>query len=180
VLISPYDGKLGKRNASTHKDWGMYRARVGFSPFTFPSSFWKLPGASPIEILVHELTHAVRIVSKKSFVGVPGELTEGEYYIARMKEEAIAMIVTNIFASETHRCLRLYYEASTDWAAEHYDPAHGCEKGQNEDVESRYRFEAHDLYAENPDFVKLLARVDAPYNPFRGGAIPDVTPRSVR
>jgi hypothetical protein len=71
VLIVPYDGKGGPCNAWAKRDWGMFRAKVSFTPFLHgPHSQCDLDefgnyqaGDFPLESLVHELTHAVRAVA---------------------------------------------------------------------------------------------------------------------
>jgi hypothetical protein len=166
VLIYPYDGRLGKNNAATYSDWGMYRAKVSFNPFTYPHSYWKWPGASPHEVLIHELGHAVRVVSKTFFHGYQDDVDDSTYQEARRKEEGIAMLVANIFSSETHRCLRMGYDNPMDRGPEEkFDPADtlGC----GNDLERYFDYAVDDLLNENPEFARSLAQVNTPFNPIR-------------
>jgi hypothetical protein len=155
VLISPYDGSLGECNAAAGATWGLFSAKVSFTPYihgrhtrcvTGPSGFYPA-GDSPQESLMHELTHAVRAVAGKL----------GSLYVA--EEEDIAMLVANIFSSETSRCLRLRYEDNQ------------CVKDDPRVYSQQYVEDNRDLikafHKQHPDFTRWLARVKAPFNPLR-------------
>lgn len=155
VLIYPYDGRLGECNALAQGDWGMFRARVSFTPYlhgrhhqcvTGERGFYAA-GDSPHESLLHELTHAVRAVAGKL-----GCLPVAD-------EEEIAMLVANIFSSETRRRLRARYEDNSEVTE---DPR----------VYSvQYLEDNRDLieafHNQHEDFTRWLARVKAPFNPLR-------------
>ncbi len=103
VLVFPYHGSVGgtkdKCNAYATSDWGMYRNKVSFSPMTWSTSggcshAWSA-GASAMEVLFHELVHALRFSTKT----LQKRATSGQ-------EEEIAILVTNIFSSESNRALR--------------------------------------------------------------------------
>lgn len=103
VLVFPYKGSIsGKQdrcNAYATNDWGMYRNKVSFSPTTWSpgggcSHAWSA-GASALEVLFHELVHALRFSTKT----LQKRATSGQ-------EEEIAILVTNIFSSEGNRALR--------------------------------------------------------------------------
>lgn len=99
VLIFPYDGTEGQCNAYATNDWGMFRNKVSFSPmgWTACSSCSTIgsAGNSAFEVLYHELAHALRFAA-------------GTIYkkTSASQEEEIAILLTNIFSSETNRPLR--------------------------------------------------------------------------
>jgi hypothetical protein len=103
VLVFPYNGTINgtkhRCNAYATADWGMYRNKVSFSPNTWYASggcsHAGSAGASPHEVLVHELVHALRFSAKKMDRGTIGD-----------DEEDIAILVTNIYSSEGNRNLR--------------------------------------------------------------------------
>jgi hypothetical protein len=103
VLVFPYSGKINGKahrcNAYATSDWGMYRNKVSYSPGTWSASSGcshaGSAGASPMEVLFHELVHALRFASKT----LQKRATSGQ-------EEEIAIVVTNILSSETNRSLR--------------------------------------------------------------------------
>jgi hypothetical protein len=155
VLIYPYDGALGPCTASAQGDWGMFAARVSFTPYlhrrhcqcvTGPSGYYA-PGDSPHESLVHELTHAVRAVAG-TLSSIPAD-----------DEEEIAMLVANIFSSETNRPLRARYQDNT---AVPGDPRAYATEYQDENDELIETF-----HKQHKDFTRWLARVKAPFNPLR-------------
>ena len=103
VLVFPYNGKINgkaaKCNAYATADWGMYRNKVSFSPGTWsPHAGCNnagSAGASALEVLYHELVHALRFSTKT----IDKRTVGGE-------EEEIAIFVTNIFSSENNRAPR--------------------------------------------------------------------------
>jgi hypothetical protein len=155
VLIRPYDGQLGPCNAAAGGDWGMFPGKVLFTPYLHgrqsPCTSGKAgkyeAGDSPAESLLHELTHAVRAVARKL-----GSLPEGD-------EEEIAMLVANIFSSETHRPLRARYEDNS--AVKEDDATYS--QAYFEDSYDLLR----DFQRQQPDFTRWLARVNCPFNPLK-------------
>ncbi len=161
VLIVPYDGAAGACNAWAKRDWGMFRAKVSFTPFLQgPQSPCDMDefgnyhaGDFPPELLLHELTHAVRAVAGK----IP--LFSISMYGGNEKEEEIAMLVANIFSSEIKRPLRADYEESTSVSD---DPAR---------YSTMYLRDNSDLIAEfykdHNELARNLGRVNVPFNPIR-------------
>lgn len=149
VLVFPYDGNLGQCNAYATSDWGMYRNKVSFSPdtwFAHTSCASGGPaGNTAHEILVHELVHALRFSGKT----MNRRATDDQ-------EEEIAILVTNVFSSETNRPLR--------WR--HADFA---KLPSNDPV----TFYANNLpvirmfCTEHPTVSLDLARIETPFNPLR-------------
>ena len=99
VLVFPYNGRLGACNAYATDDWGMYRNKVSFSPGTWSAhtscAALGSAGNFALEVLVHELVHAMRFAGKTL-----------QRRATAAQEEEIAILVTNIFSSETNRPLR--------------------------------------------------------------------------
>src|SRR5262249_21659904 len=99
VLIVPYDDEDDPCNATAASQTGLFPTRVEYTPvghFAVAACFPPpSPGASAHEAFVPELTHAVRSAARTLNKGV----TDGG-------EEDLAILVANIFASETHRPLR--------------------------------------------------------------------------
>ncbi|MCW5746531.1 MAG: hypothetical protein KIT36_10070 [Alphaproteobacteria bacterium] len=155
ILIRPYDGSLGPCNAAAGGDWGLFPGKVLFTPYlhgrhspcTTGKSGEYEAGDSPFESLIHEMTHAVRAVAGKL-----GSLSAGD-------EEEVAMLVANIYSSETHRPLRARYEDNS--AVDEDDAAYG----------QSYFADNHDLlrdfHRQQPDFTRWLARVNCPFNPLK-------------
>jgi hypothetical protein len=155
VLIRPYDGQLGDCNAAAGSDWGLFTAKVLFTPYLHGRHHACVTGArghydagdSPHEVLIHELTHAVRAVAGKL-----GCLPVAD-------EEEIAMLVANIFSSATNRRLRARYvdnmevtEDSRTYSAQYLED---------------YRDLIRDFHKQQPDFTRWLARVNTSFNPLR-------------
>jgi hypothetical protein len=160
VLLVPYDGQGGPCNAWAKRDWGMFRAKVSFTPFlpgphspcTTDRTGAYEAGDSPHESLVHELTHAVRACAGK----IP--LFSLSMY-PDPKEEDIAMLVANIFSSETNRPLRARYEDNS--AVSEDQAAYSAEYlADNSDLVAAF-CKDHDVFA------RALGRVNAPFNPIR-------------
>jgi hypothetical protein len=47
VLIYPYDGRLGKYNATTYEDWGLFGTKVSFPPSMLPTRAGNTPDIRP-------------------------------------------------------------------------------------------------------------------------------------
>jgi hypothetical protein len=148
VLIYPYDGGLGHCNAYVDDDWGKFRAKVSFTAADFVGASACFPahaaGTTPHEVLFHELLHAMRESAGKrlSYKGSTGE-------------EAIAVMVTNIFSSEINRPLR----------------QSGGGFGQI-NVTSEAFFAANGdmirvFYHQHPEFCRWVAEAVVPFNPLR-------------
>jgi hypothetical protein len=77
----------------------MYRNKVSFSPGTWSAhtscAALGSAGNTALEVLVHELVHALRFAGKTL-----------QRRATAAQEEEIAILVTNIFSSETNRPLR--------------------------------------------------------------------------
>jgi len=149
VLIFPYDGSQGKCNAYAYGDWGMFRNKVSYSPegwFATSPCFKSGPaGAAAIEILFHELVHALRFAAKTMNKHVTDE-----------QEEEIAILVTNLFASQTHRPLRWNHS--------------GFAKLPNNDPVTFYgrNLKLIDIFCrQHPALTMGLARLDVEFNPLR-------------
>lgn len=99
VLVFPYDGSMGQCNAYATSDWGMYRNKVAFSPQGWSAhsacAAQGPAGNTPMEVLFHELVHALRFAAKTL-----------QKRATAAQEEEIAILVTNIFSSEMNRPLR--------------------------------------------------------------------------
>lgn len=125
VCVQPYSNKPGARLCNP-QTWGDdhdldgFGAWVLFSPDASchldPATKDFKPGGSPSEILFHELVHAFRIVTRKasnrvgpSLPYVPKELIKYPTYDS--EEEFFAVLITNIFSSETGRPLRKDHES---------------------------------------------------------------------
>ncbi len=148
VLIFPYDGALGRCNAYVDDDWGLFRTKLSFTPGDFVGRSACFPnhaaGTTPHEVLFHELVHALRDAAGKrlSFKGQAGE-------------EAIAIMVTNIFSSEVNRPLRRDmngYVQTTISAADFF--------AANGDM-------IRVFYHQHPEFCRWVADAVVPFNPLR-------------
>ena len=148
VLIYPYDGGLGHCNAYVYDDWGLYRTKLSFTPADFVGVSACYPrhaaGTTPHEVLFHELVHAMRESAGKrlKFQGHAGE-------------ERVAVMVSNIFASEVNRPLR---EAGGGF-------------GQIS-ISSADFFAANGdmirvFYHQHPEFCRWVADCAVPFNPLR-------------
>jgi hypothetical protein len=150
VLVFPYHGSLGHCNAYATTDWGMYRNKVSFTPSgwfaTSPCFKNGSAGNSSHEVLFHELAHAIRFAA-----GTLGKRTRGD------QEEEIAILITNVFSSETHRPLR---QRHSDFSELKNATSVGF-YSQNRTL--------IDLFCkEHPKLSLELARVSyAPFNPLR-------------
>jgi hypothetical protein len=148
VLIYPYDGGLGHCNAYVYNDWGMFRTKLSFTAADFVGRSACYPdhaaGTTPHEVLFHELVHAMRDAAGKrlSYKGHAGE-------------EAIAVMVTNIFSSEVHRPLRRDWNGFIQMSvsSEDFFAAHG----------DMIRV----FYHQHPEFCRWIAEAAAPFNPLR-------------
>jgi hypothetical protein len=168
VLIYPYDGRLGKCNAAAYEDWGMFRTKVSFTPLQYPHARCEAQGwagHSPHQIFVHELTHAVRSVAGK-LLSIPSNFSTGP----AGQEEEIAMLVTNIFSSETHRRLRTSYDSDTP-ASYYYFGSDNKENNDESDYSRMVLNWDRDLIKtfcnQHNEFSRWLARVEARFNPLR-------------
>ena len=149
VLVFPYSGRLGTCNAYATSDWGMYRNKVSFSPGTWSAhttcAALGPAGNGVLEVLVHELVHALRFAGKTL-----------QRRATAAQEEEIAILVANIFSSETNRPLRWRHS--------------GFAKLPSNDPVA--------FYANNLPLIKMfctehpvvsleLARIWTPFNPLR-------------
>jgi len=162
VLIYPYDGRLGPNNARTYEDWGLFGTKVSFTPLEAPHSRWKYAGHSPHEILIHELTHAVRSVAGKLYSS-RGDDISGPKGV----EEDIAVLVTNIFSSETNRPLRIGYYLPDENAPADVPEAGDKQREWSQTIADHLEDSIYQLCNDTVDFARWLGRVKAPFNPVR-------------
>lgn len=148
VLIYPYDGGLGHCNAYVYDDWGMFRTKLSFTAADFVGASACFPGhaagTTPHEVLFHELVHAMRESAGKrlSFKGHAGE-------------EAIAVMVSNIFSSEVNRPLR---QAGGGFAQMSIS---------SEDFFATNGDMIRVFYHQHPEFCRWVAEAVVPFNPLR-------------
>ena len=150
VLVFPYDGKLGKCNARTQGEkGGLFPNHVSISPQMFNGASSCFPstaaGATPQEILFHELVHAARSVAGKL----------GTY--SPWGEEVAAITVANVFSSEMNRPIR------SPWSPTSIDPVQ-MDPAQfmrlSTDILSMF-------YHQMPEFFRWIAEVNVAFNPVR-------------
>jgi hypothetical protein len=149
VLVYPYDGAVGRCNARAVSTWGLFGTKVSISPQMFNGASSCFPqgsaGTSPHGVFFHELVHALRSVA-----GVWGNWPP-------LAEEAAAIMIADIFASETNSDLR--------------DPlAPKSVKPVNVDPHAFVRVHMDLMmrfYQELPVFSRWIAEVDVPFNPVR-------------
>jgi hypothetical protein len=96
ILVVPYDESDGLCNAASRSDWGLFPNKVYYSPDTWYDNGFCVSkgdaGDTPHEVLCHELVHALRRAA-----GVWNHGTK------HGQEETLAIMITNIFASETNK-----------------------------------------------------------------------------
>jgi hypothetical protein len=98
VLVVPYDFSVGSCNAVSRSEWGLFPNKVYYSPnLYYPGPDCECidpgdAGNSAHEVLCHELVHALRRAA--------GTIHR---YTKKGEEETLAIMVTNIFASETNK-----------------------------------------------------------------------------
>ena len=155
VLINPYDGSGGPCNAvGGVGDWGMFRTKVKFTPSDFFATSPCISaevvkggaGWFPQEVLYHELVHAMRHAA--------GTL-DYDTVKSRNNEEALAIMVTNIYSSEINRLLRKDHRSKNALftSSEHFFTHNG----------DMIRV----LYHQHPDFCRWIAEAVVPFNPLR-------------
>ena len=96
VLVVPYDFSRGECNAVARHEWGLFPNKVYYSPNIFYPDGDCIDtgdaGNSAHEVLCHELVHALR----RGAGTIHKHTKKGE-------EETLAIMITNIFASETNK-----------------------------------------------------------------------------
>lgn len=148
--VQPYDGRGGPCNA-----WGGGNNDGGsifFTPLTFakaPCASSGAAGNTPMEILMHELVHVVRVISGNW-------LKES---VTKNDEELIAVMITNILSSELNRCLRGGYGSFP------------CVNSPIGEYQTSY-YKAYlplieTVHKQNQSLARVLARIDVPFNPIR-------------
>jgi hypothetical protein len=80
-------------------------SKIEFSPKEWVQGTKGKAGRAADEILMHELCHAIRYAA-----GQRNQCFEGTVRGFRNQEEFVAVTITNVFSSETHRALRRDYE----------------------------------------------------------------------
>ena len=151
VLIFPYDGSAGVCNAlGGIGDWGLFRTKVSFTPGDFVGTSGCYPppanaGGSAHEVLYHELVHAMRHAAGKLHYSVKN----------RAREEAIAIMVTNVFSSEINRSLRRDHRGLVPMTI-----SSGDFLAKNGDM-------IRVFYHQHPEFCRWIAEAVVPFNPLR-------------
>lgn len=149
VLIFPWDGDDACQAEADSAD--LLGNRVFFTPnnwFASSPCFREGPaGNSAHEVLFHELCHAFRFNTKKLRAG------------AIPDEERIAVLITNIFSSETHRPLRKSHDDFTALT----DPVLITSSGF---LHANHRL-LSGFVKDHKDLSQSLAKVNAPFNPLR-------------
>lgn len=156
TLIRPYDGAHGQCNAwgGGNKSGGgsAIGAQVDFTPGTFQQSACATngnAGNTPMEILVHELVHAVRTLTGN--FGKNASLAE---------EEEFAILFTNIFASEIN-LTKMREKHANFWAVPESAAIYN-ERYYRDNFGTVEKFNL-----QNPTLARSLARIDVPFNPLR-------------
>lgn len=153
VLVTPNILESGEEecNARAKSDWGLYRTKILFSPTTYfrdSDCFETGAGNSPHEVLCHEMVHALRYVAGTN-----------HKHTKKAQEERIAITVTNIFSSETHRKLRRKHDG--------HEPLKDPVKLTSSGYLQAY-FKLIDLFCkEHPNVSSWLAGVETEFNPLR-------------
>ncbi|MCL2714750.1 MAG: hypothetical protein FWD68_09275 [Alphaproteobacteria bacterium] len=123
-------------------------------------------GAQPDEILLHEMVHAVRLMKGLMIPIIP---LPNDY---ENDEEFFAILVANIYASETHRVIRVSKGVSyPDQRADHNKYKLSTESEidfmpAKDDGDFHFVL-VRKLVAEQPAFTNSLRQVDCPFNPIR-------------
>jgi hypothetical protein len=154
TMVQPYDGRRGPCNAlgGGKNDGGSIGSNVWFTPLTFakaPCASSGGGGNTPMEILMHELVHAVR--------GITGNWLKGSVTIG--DEELIAVMITNILSSELNRPLRSAYGGFPTVAGSIGDYQKSYYQSRLPLIET--------VHKQNPSLARVLARLDVPFNPIR-------------
>ncbi len=170
ILIVPYDSAHGECNAYNRHEWGLFPNKVYYSfDLFYPDGDCVSTGDagdSPHEMLLHELVHALR----RSAGTIHKHTKKGE-------EETLAIMITNIFASETNKkSLRKNHHG--------YDPQKNAVLNTSEGWLSHHR-KLTDLFVrEHIGVATDLSCVNTHFNPirayFRGGCAPSWTPAVFR
>jgi hypothetical protein len=96
ILVVPYDFSRGECNASSRSEWGLFPNKVYYSPDIYYPGGDCIDsgdaGNSAHEVLCHELVHALRRGAKT-----------WKEHTKKGDEERLAIMITNIFASETNK-----------------------------------------------------------------------------
>jgi hypothetical protein len=119
----------------------------------------------PDEILLHELVHAFRSVSKKRFVpGDPARPVGAGLSLYDNKEEVFAILVANIYASELMG--RQAHIRSSHHGHMNIDPQ--FDGSLKFFAVSAKAFDVIDTFCtQNRGLTKALSQVDVPFNPIR-------------
>jgi hypothetical protein len=153
VVIVPYQNDLHPCNAQGGPDWGMFPGRIRFSPGVYMESsdcdFGGPAGASPHEVLCHEMVHALR--------GVAGTWKK---HTSGGQEERLAILVTNIFSSQlfNHELRKSHKDHAILT-----DPALRTSKGYLD----KYRGLIELFVREHINTTSHIARANTWFNPIR-------------
>jgi len=152
IWVLPYDMPDIDECQAEVDSSDLFGTQVFFTPRMWfgasPCSTGQGAGNSPHEVLYHELVHAVRSVA-----GILAKSTTLD------EEERIAVMVTNIFASETHRPLRKDHDSF----AVNSDPVTSTSAGF---LHANHRL-IHRFVKDHGRVSALLSKVNSPFNPVR-------------
>ena len=153
VLVVPYDFKDGDCNASARSEWGLYPNKVYYSPNIYYPEGDCIDtgdaGNSAHEVLCHELVHAFR----RGAGTIHKHTKKGE-------EETLAIMVTNIFASETNKkALRKSHDG--------HDPQKDPALNTSEGYLAANRKLVELFVREHVALATNLSCVDTHFNPIR-------------
>lgn len=147
ILIHPYFNKADPCNALGGGDrGGLLPNTIAINPqdWTGPSRCYpNSAGGDPHEVLLHELVHAARTAGG---VATPGP-----------REEAVAIVVANVFAAERNRPIR--NPANHDSMAPYPSDPAGFLRQYTPFLSS--------FYHQMPDFFRWIAEINVSYNPVR-------------
>jgi len=153
VLVVPYDFTRGDCNASARSEWGLFPNKVYYSPGIYYPGGDCIDtgdaGNSAHEVLCHELVHAFR----RGAGTIHKRTKKGE-------EETLAIMITNIFASETNKAaLRKHHDG--------HDPQKDPALNTSDGYLSAHRNLVDLFVREHIAVATALSCVDTHFNPIR-------------
>ncbi len=154
VLIRPFfnENNPDACNAKVQGTWGLFRIRILYTPWMFfkDGDCYESgdAGHDPDQVLCHELVHALRRAAKTAYKGT-----------RKKQEERLAILIANIYSSETNRKLRRRHKGHDELK----DPVESTSKGYL----AKHRQLIELFVRQNINTASHLARVRAPFNPIR-------------